>query len=1112
MSRGGVRNLAFIQQIRSRFSRGRTRLAAAALLAVASLLPGLLTLRRPRLPVTLRVGVSDFYPYVAGDAAHPSGMAVQVVKTAAERAGIVIRWITVADPEKALRAGQIDLFPILTVTPARRRDLHLSDPWWDSSRALLSPRDKPVGDRAAAAGKRIAFRDLNFGSLVARERLPGAILIPYRDPSQMVSQVCSGQVDAVLLDGRLVYEALLDQPPGCADRRLQLVPLPNTTLPMATASTRAVADIADRLFAAIDELPLDGTMTAYANRWFVMPQQRYLQEKVARRDRNRLIGVFTLAGVILLILNVWHSRRMIAMRRAAERARADAHQAETRFNEFMRHTPAVTFIKDSAGRWVYVNDAFGRSFHVNGRDCLGKTNEELWPPDVAATMAYSDRQVLETGQPFQDVQSFADADGEQRHWLVLKFPLTGSAGGLSIGGAAIEITRQQRAADLIKQSEERYRALFEEAPISIHEIDAQGILRRVNRAECSMLGLARDEIIGRHASEFVTPDLRETSRASVREKLAGTKPLEPFERKFQRADGRVWIAEVHETPILDEKGAIQGIRSFMIDLTDRRLAHERADAFARQLQENNAALQEALASAQEATKLKSQFLANMSHEIRTPMNGVLGMTELLLKTELSADQRDLASGVCQSGEHLLSIINDILDLSKIEAGKLELERTAFELAPAVESAIELMAPSAHAKGLELIYFVGNGVPSRAIGDPARLRQVLLNLVGNAVKFTSHGEVEVRVEKQESKVGETLLRFSVSDTGIGVPLDVQDRLFSAFMQADSSTTRKYGGTGLGLAITRRIVDLMHGEVGMESVPDRGSTFWFTARFGAESVPETKEVRPWLQGIPVLIVDDNSRSRTILEEYSRSWGMRPQSAAGGPGALELLSLRAECGDAFRLALVDRRISAAGGALVDRIATDPAYRATRLVALNPIGIPAACDTTMPCVSKPIKRAALFETICRVLGGLESHSQILPAGQPAAAAPAPRGRILVAEDNPVNQRVAKLQVQRLGFEVDVVENGAEALEALEERHYSMILMDCQMPRMDGYEATRELRRRQNGGRRIPIVAMTANAFAADREACLQAGMDDYLSKPVELRALEEILYRWALPAATSA
>jgi CheY-like chemotaxis protein len=381
-----------------------------------------------------------------------------------------------------------------------------------------------------------------------------------------------------------------------------------------------------------------------------------------------------------------------------------------------------------------------------------------------------------------------------------------------------------------------------------------------------------------------------------------------------------------------------------------------------------------------------------------------------------------------------------------------------------------------------------------------------------VKFTSAGEVEVRVEPRPAAGAETMLYFSVRDSGIGVPTEVQDRLFSAFMQADSSTTRKYGGTGLGLAITRRIVDLMHGEVGMESVPGKGSHFWFTACFGSETAVCEKVGRPWMRGLPVLIVDDNATSRAILEEYVRSWGMKPQSAASANGALELMSMRADR-DAFRVALVDQRMPGTDGAeLAERIAAEPRFRATRLVMMNSLGIPARGDTKTAWISKPVRRSALFECICRVMGGVERPPVTVDTSRALPASTAIRGCILVAEDNPVNQRVAKLQVQRLGFEVDVVENGALALEALARKSYSMVLMDCQMPQMDGYEATRELRRRQNGGRHVPVVAMTANAFAADRDACLQAGMDDYLSKPVELRALEEVLHRWAQPISADA
>jgi len=643
--------------------------------------------------------------------------------------------------------------------------------------------------------------------------------------------------------------------------------------------------------------------------------------------------------------------------------------------------------------------------------------------------------------------------------------------------------------------------------VPIHEIDGEGVVRRVNRAECELLGFAPDQILGRHAWEFVSPEQRAQSEAAVRAKLQGQAPLVPFQRAYQCRDGRTILAEVHDSLILGKDGAILGLRSSMLDLTERFVAQTRLNAYAGELQEKNAALGQALASAQEATKLKSQFLANMSHEIRTPINGVLGMAEILLGTNLSPEQRELAQGVSQSGEHLLAIINDILDFSKIEAGKLELEAAAFDLAEVVAAAMELMAPSAHAKRLLLNYFVAPDVPPRLIGDPVRLRQVLLNLVGNAVKFTSEGEVTVRVARETGGPGEVTLRVTVNDTGIGIPAAIQPRLFSAFMQADNSTTRQYGGTGLGLAIAQRIVNLMQGTIGVESAEGKGSSFWFTARFEKAAETQEEACEKGLAGVRMLIVDGCATSAGILAEYARGWEMQAERAATGGEALERLRARAAEGHPFAVALVDRSLPGTGcQELAEAFATDERVGVTKVVLVTSLGMPHECTLAAGSVARPIRRKSLYECLQRAV-----HPDLAAVprqtAQPERMAVCPagtRGRILIAEDNPVNQRVAKLQVERLGFDADVVENGQAALEAAARRSYRAVLMDCQMPGMDGYAAARELRRRQQEGPRIPVIAMTANAFAADRTECLDAGMDDYLSKPVQLQALADVLERW--------
>ncbi|MEO8368113.1 MAG: response regulator [Candidatus Solibacter sp.] len=1085
-------------------SRLRRQKCGAAIFLIAALLS---LVSCAQTPVILRAGYSEFYPYVTSDQdGKPTGMAVQIVQQAAARAGIPLQWIKVDDAEQALRAGQIDLFPLLTVTTERERDLYLSLPWWESSQSLVSRSDRPLRDSADTAGKSIAIRDLNFGISLATRRLPGAKLVPTGGTRKMIADVCSGAVGGALLDGRLIYQELLDLPGACDGLKLQIVPVPETLLPMATVSTRKVSDTADLLYAVIEQLALDGTLTEIGNRWFVIPQQRYVQTRQEERHRRYLWLLLGVTAVGFGLLNAWYLRRSLRMRREAKAAWAHARQAERRFEAFMAHSPAVGFIKDADGRHCYVNPAFVDIFGGPADRLLGKTDDELWPDYDAERMRVSDREVLATGRNMQYVQTLRGPDGEVRHWLVLKFRLGEETGEARIGGTAIDITLQQRAAELVAHNEERYRTLFEEAPVAIHEIDSEGIVRRVNRAGCELLGLPERLVLGRHASEFVAPELRELSRESVKAKLAGLKALDVFERDYRASDGRLLPMEVHESPILDESGGLQGLRTFMVDLSGRKEAEARLDAFAATLAEKNQALLVALDAAEAATHLKSQFLANMSHEIRTPMNGVLGMTELLLATGLTEDQRTLALHVSQSGEHLLAIINDILDLSKIEADKLEIEHVPFDLAEVVEAALDLLAPGMASQGVELTCYQAPDLLGQVIGDAARMRQVLLNLIGNASKFTAQGEVGVRVVCEGQTASRASLRVTVTDTGIGIPRAAQPHLFDAFTQADSSTTRNYGGTGLGLAIARRIVEQMHGEIGFESEEGKGSTFWFTVSLekGAALGPAAADAG--LVGVRLLIVDDNQTSRSVLGDYARAWGMQVESAASGAEALVRLQQCAAGGSPFQLALVDLHMPGMDGlALAAEIARDRSLKQLKVAMLTATGTLPQSASIAARLSKPVKRRALQECLVRLIEG--DAAGTVPAPTAAAVsrpAAGPRGRVLIAEDNPVNQRVTRLQVKQFGFESDVVNNGESALAALEQTEYAVVLMDCHMPGMDGYEATRELRRRETGMRRTPVVALTANAYASDREACLAAGMDDYLSKPVTLKELGAVLTRW--------
>jgi PAS domain S-box-containing protein len=626
-------------------------------------------------------------------------------------------------------------------------------------------------------------------------------------------------------------------------------------------------------------------------------------------------------------------------------------------------------------------------------------------------------------------------------------------------------------------------------------VAASGRLLVCNEALASLLGFdSREDVIGMDARSFL-PD--PAAWDVWLDRIRRDKRLMQLETALVRRDGaRVEVLQ-NACGLFDASGELLEVRGFLLDMTERK-QHEQELARARD---------EAL----DAARHKSQFLANMSHEIRTPMNAVVGMAGLLHDTGLSIEQREFVDAIQSSADNLLQIINDILDFSKADAGQLRFETIPFDLHQAIDGALELVAARASAKDLDLGVDIEPDVPTLLCGDIGRLRQVLTNLLGNAVKFTERGQILVHVTLDSTSDHDAVLRFSVQDTGIGISAEAQARVFDSFTQADNSTTRRFGGTGLGLAISKHLVQLMGGRIGVSSVEGRGSTFWFTVRLPASDSPAPPEDASDWGDRRVLVVDASPRQRGMIERQLERFGVTSVAAPGGAAALAALRAAERRGTPFELAIVDSRLPGMNGlALAAAIDADRTLSATRVALMTPFGHrdrrELRASALLARLVKPIRHQQLRECLAAAFSG---GTQPGPDPAPAISRPSVPLRILVVEDTVINQRVVTLQLGRWGHSVHAVANGAEALETLRLLPYDLVLMDCQMPVLDGYEATRQIRSWTGDIARIPIIAMTANALAGDRQKCLDAGMDDYLTKPLQAEELRVLLERWGRPRA---
>ncbi len=797
-----------------------------------------------------------------------------------------------------------------------------------------------------------------------------------------------------------------------------------------------------------------------------------------------------------------------------ERRRAERELEErTQFlNSLIENLPVGVSVTSAADLIEMCNPAFEKLFRYRQQEVFGRNIIDLLSSDALRTEMQSVRAQIAEGTLARLETRRKRSDGSLVDVEVTATRIV--RGDTHSGNLVIfqDITERKRAEREIEEQKNFLHALVDNLPVGVVAAGSDDAVQMCNPAFEKLFGYRQQDVVGRSVIELLAqPGQLAADMEATRQMMIGERKLVHKVVRRKRSDGALLDVELLAVPLV-RGDVVSGILVIYQDVTERKRAE--------------AALLRAKEAAEAANRAKSEFLANMSHEIRTPMNGIIGMTELALDTTLTSEQRDYLGMAKTSADWLLTLINDILDFSKIEAGKLDLNAVEFTFQEHLGHTLKILALRAHQKGLELAWRTGPGVPDRLMGDPDRLRQILVNLVGNAVKFTERGEIVVDVQNEAEDDTGILLHFRVRDSGIGIPKEKQQVIFEAFTQADSSATRKYGGTGLGLAIAAQLVSLMGGKIWVESESGQGSTFHFLARFGiaatlgSASLPAYPAV---IGKVPILVVDDNETNRTILVELLSSWGMRPEAAAGGEAALAALLRAHREGCPFGAVITDMQMPEMNGALLaERIRNKAEFRDLPILTLSSTGeeldeIRRRELAIASQLAKPVQPSELLDALLAALSKPGTIDQGAPSARDLAAARTPRMQVLLAEDNEVNRKLVQTLLEKRGHTVVVAENGREALDILQQRSVDLVLMDIQMPVMDGFEAMQLIREREivSGGH-LPIIALTAHALKGNRERCLAAGADDYVAKPIRtpelLTAMQRAVTRTAVPhAATS-